>query len=103
MNHFGPSRNMCFGVAEFPASKHAPEHMHTHQEEIIYVLSGEGEMYFDGIPESVKPGMCIYIPPEVRHSINNTSSVVMKVVYVFSPPVIQGSYDVSGSNAGGRT
>ncbi len=56
------------------------------------MLSGSGEIYFDGVPEKVEPGSCVSIPPNVEHSIKNQSKEVMKVVYVFSPPVVQGSY-----------
>ena len=92
-DNFGKSEHMCFGVADFPANQHAPCHVHEEQEEILYVLTGKGEMYFDDVPEKVKPGTCIYVPPKVVHSINNTSDEVLKVAYVFSPPVKQGSYD----------
>ena len=91
--NFGPAQHMCFGVADFPARQHAPSHVHADQEEILYVLTGRGEFYFDGVPEPVQPGTCAYAPPGVRHSINNTGDEVLKVVYVFSPPVAQGSYD----------
>ena len=56
------AKGMCFGVAEFPARSHAPAHVHSAEEEIIYVLSGEGEFYFDGVPEKVRPGTCASIP-----------------------------------------
>jgi mannose-6-phosphate isomerase-like protein (cupin superfamily) len=92
-DHFGPSKNMAFGVADFPPRQHAPGHKHENEEEILYVLSGHGEMYFDGEPEQIKPGTCIYVPPGVEHSINNLGDVVLKVAYVFSPPVKQGSYE----------
>lgn len=91
--HFGKAKNICFGVASFPAKKHAPSHVHDIQEEVIYIASGKGEIYFNGIPESVIAGSCIYIPPGVEHSINNQSDVDMKVIYAFSPPAKQGSYD----------
>lgn len=92
-DNFGKAKNMCFGIAVFPANKHAPAHAHLNEEEIIYILEGSGEIYFDGKPEQVKSGTCVYIPPTVEHSINNKSDVSMKLVYVFSPPVVQGSYD----------
>ncbi len=92
-DNFGPAERMCFGVADFPPMKHAPGHVHESQEEILYVLTGKGEFYFDGVPEAVEPGTCVYVPPGVTHSINNTGEEVLKVVYVFSPPVAQGSYD----------
>jgi mannose-6-phosphate isomerase-like protein (cupin superfamily) len=91
--NFGRARSMCFGVALFPARSHAPAHVHEGAEEIIYVLSGEGFIHFDGHPEAVRPGSCAYVPPRVEHSIENSSGSPMKVAYVFSPPVAQGSYD----------
>jgi len=95
---FGRAKNMCFGLAEFPARSQAPAHVHRGEEEIVYVLSGHGEVYLDGSPEPLKPGTCVYIPPQVTHSFGNTADEVMKVLYVFSPPVRQGSYDNPGSD-----
>ena len=92
-NNFGPAKSMCFGVADFPPIQHAPSHVHEQQEEILYILSGKGEFYFDGVPEPVEPGTCVYVPAGVVHSINNTGKDVLKVTYVFAPPVVQGSYD----------
>ncbi|MDW7656696.1 MAG: cupin domain-containing protein [Bacillota bacterium] len=89
----GDARHMCFGVADFPPRSHAPEHVHEIEEEIIYVLSGHGAIYFDSEPEAIEAGSCIYIRPKTVHSIKNDSANVMKLVYVFSPPVTQGSYD----------
>lgn len=85
-------RSMCGGTADFPPESHAPAHKHEQSEEILYILSGEGEFYLDGTPEAVRPGSWVYIPTGVEHSIRNTSKDVMRVVYVFSPPVVQGSY-----------
>lgn len=90
---FGPARRMAMGTADFPARRHAPAHVHPAEEEILYILSGEGEMFFDGRPEPIRPGTCIYVPPGVEHSIRNTGDEVLRIVYVFSPPVEQGSYD----------
>ena len=92
-DNFGKSKTMCFGVADFPANQHAPTHVHQVQEEILYVLTGKGEMYFDSKIEKIEIGTCIFVPPKVEHSIKNTSNEVLKVAYVFSPPAKQGSYD----------
>lgn len=91
--HFGKSNNMCFGTADFPPNSHAPEHVHEAEEEIIYFLTGYGEMFFNDKPEAIKKGSVACIPPHVKHSIKNDSNETMKLVYVFSPPVKQGSYD----------
>ena len=92
-DNFGHAKHMCFGVAFFPPKKHAPAHTHDIQEEIIYVIEGHGNIYFDGVPEKVEAGSCAYIPPNVEHSIENLSEITLKVAYVFSPPAVQGSYD----------
>jgi quercetin dioxygenase-like cupin family protein len=89
----GKAKNMCFGVADFPPNSHAPEHVHPKEEEVIYFLSGYGEMFFNGKGEKIKKGSIAYIPPKVTHSIKNDSDQVMHLAYVFSPPVEQGSYD----------
>lgn len=88
-----PCAAMCGGVAFFPPRSHAPAHIHPHESEIIYILSGHGAIYFNGAPEAVKPGDFVSIPPQTEHSIRNDADETMKLLYVFSPPVRQGSYD----------
>lgn len=87
------AQNMCAGVAFFPVNGKAPPHVHKNEEEILYVLSGKGRMYFDGVSEALVPGTFMYAPRGVEHRIEPTSSGGLKVFYVFSPPVIQGSYE----------
>ena len=50
-------------------------------------------MFFNGKPEKINKGSIAYIPPNVAHSIKNNSKETMDIVYVFSPPVQQGTYD----------
>lgn len=87
------AETMSFGIADFPPNAHAPAHDHSAAEEVIYVLSGRGEIYFNGKPEPVRPGTVAYVPKGIEHSVNNQSDEVMRIVYVFSPPVAQGSYE----------
>ena len=96
---FGPyegqlnSEKMSGGVAWFPPNAQAPVHVHEKEEEIIYILSGYGAIYFEGEPEDVKVGDFVSIPMGVKHSIRSDSAEEMKLLYVFVPPVVQGSYD----------
>ena len=87
------SETMCAGVATFPAGRHAPAHVHDQAEEILYVLSGSGRMYFDGRPKTIRPGSFMLVRPGVEHSLEANPQADLKVFYVFSPPVEQGSYD----------
>ncbi len=87
------TKNMCAGVAVFPGNAHAPSHVHEKEEEILYVLEGEGNMYFEGKPERIKGGTFMFVPKGVEHSLEATTDKDLKVFYVFSPSVVQGSYD----------
>ena len=87
------ARNMCAGVAVFPGNAHAPSHVHEKEEEILYVLEGEGNMYFQEKPERIREGTFMFVPKGARHSLEATTDKDLKVFYAFSPPVAQGSYD----------
>ena len=47
--------------------------MHTHEDscEVIYVLSGEGNMLMEGQEEILRPGMATYCPKGGTHSLRN--------------------------------
>jgi oxalate decarboxylase/phosphoglucose isomerase-like protein (cupin superfamily) len=75
-----------FGVVELAAGKGHARHNHPGSEEIIYVVSGEGEqMVDDQPPVKVGAGASIYIPADVYHSTLNTGSESMKLIVVYSP------------------
>lgn len=88
------AKNMCFGTAVFPPGPAvAPPHSHPREEEIMYVAAGTGRIIINGVAESLRPGICIYVPPMSEHQLINTGDAPLKVIYVFSPPVVPGSYD----------
>lgn len=87
------AKQICGGLADFPPLSHAPAHTHSMEEEVIYIHSGFGQVFFNGVPENVEAGAFVSIPPGVEHSIKNNSQDAMRVIYFFTPPVVQGSYD----------
>jgi quercetin dioxygenase-like cupin family protein len=94
------SAQMTFGTAVFPPQATAPPHTHQAEEEIIYVVTGHGTIRFDGAPEPIRPGSCIFIPPQVEHQISVDSDEPMKIIYVFSPPTSPAAYDKPASGSG---
>ena len=75
-----------FGIVELAAGKGHARHNHPGSEEIIYVMSGEGEqMVDDQPPVRVGPGSSIYIPADVYHSTLNTGTETMRLAVVYSP------------------
>lgn len=75
-----------FGVVEvLPGGGHT-RHNHPGAEEIIYVLSGEGEQMVDDCPPvRISSGACVFIPDGIYHSTLNTGSEPMRLIIVYSP------------------
>ncbi len=78
------------GVVDLPSGKGHTRHNHPGAEEIIFVISGEGEQMVedsDGNPitQKVGPGMTVFIPNSRFHSTLNTGPGPMQLFVVYSP------------------
>ncbi len=61
-------------------------HNHPGSEEVLYVLSGEGEqMVDDAEPFPVAGGSTIYVPAGVYHSTRNAGWAPMRLLAVYNP------------------
>jgi quercetin dioxygenase-like cupin family protein len=87
------AKNLVFGLAEFPASTLAAAHAHETQEEIIYILSGTGDLIAEEKETRLEPGVAVFIPPGLLHQIRVDEGEPLKLVTLFSPPVTPGAYD----------
>ena len=81
-----PGAGLTFGeVIVLPGQGHG-RHNHPQSEEILYVLSGEGEQIIDdGEPFTVRAGDTIYIATGVFHSTMNTGWEPMRVLALYNP------------------
>jgi oxalate decarboxylase/phosphoglucose isomerase-like protein (cupin superfamily) len=80
------AERFSFGLVELAQGKGHARHNHPGSEEIIYVVSGEGEQMIDDQPPvKVGAGSSIYIPADVFHSTVNTGKEPMKLIVVYSP------------------
>jgi quercetin dioxygenase-like cupin family protein len=87
------AKNLAFGLAEFHPGETAPAHTHDAQEEIIYILEGQGDFITaDGV-KALEPGVAVFIPPGLEHRIVVNGGQPLKLVTLFSPPVVPGAYD----------
>ena len=75
-------------VLLLPGQGHA-RHNHPESEEVLYVLSGEGEQMLDVDGEerwfSVKPGDTIYVQTAQFHSTVNRSWQPMRLLAIYNP------------------
>ena len=76
----------------FPSKKWAPGHVHEVVEEVMYCMSGVGEIVIDGKNKHVEAGTVVYIPPKSLHAVNNTGKNEMQLFCVFSPSIKVGEY-----------
>lgn len=64
-----------------------PEHEHENVESYT-ILRGEGEITVNGETEHVKEGDFVFIPSGAKHSLTNTGSEDMNMMFVYSPNTI---------------
>ena len=78
------------GVVYLPPGEGHTRHNHPGSEEIIFVISGEGEQMVedpDGNPvvQKVGPGCTVFIPESRFHATQNTGTGPMQLFVVYSP------------------
>jgi mannose-6-phosphate isomerase-like protein (cupin superfamily) len=55
------------------------------QEEIYFILEGEGEMCLGEERRLLKAGQAVYIPPGVYHQLTNTGEAPLRMLYCYGP------------------
>ncbi len=61
-----------------------PLHAHKDVEEIILILSGEGEAYVDGETAFFKEGDAVLFPANSKHQVRNTGDKPLKTASIFA-------------------
>ncbi|MGE3366496.1 MAG: cupin domain-containing protein [Rhizobiaceae bacterium] len=84
------AKQFSAGVVDLPSGQGHSRHNHPGSEEIIFVISGNGEQMVeddDGNPvvKQVGPGCTIFVPESRFHSTLNTSDKPMQLFVVYSP------------------
>ncbi len=81
------ARGFAMGQNVTDVGSQIPEHAHEGTEEGMYIVSGKGRLITAEGEQDLVPGMAIYMPPGVRHSIVNTGDEPLKLVWVYCPPL----------------
>ena len=76
----------CF-LVKVPVGKDIPEHVHEAQEDIIFLLSGKGKMWIDGLGDfRIEKGTFIRVPKNTKHRIYEVAEEIINYD-VFAPPL----------------
>lgn len=80
------SRLVDYRISVYQPMAYVAPHRHKIQEQIYYLLDGEGLMEIDGVRTPVKPFDTIFIPPGVEHAMYNTGLTDLRFIVVTCPP-----------------
>lgn len=80
------AERFSFGMVVLEPGKGHERHNHPGSEEIIFVMSGEGEQMVDDQPAvPIRPGASVYIPADIYHSTVNTGWEPLRLLVVYAP------------------
>jgi oxalate decarboxylase/phosphoglucose isomerase-like protein (cupin superfamily) len=84
------AKSFSGGVVDLPSGQGHTRHNHPGSEEIIFVISGEGEQMIEDpegnpVTQQVRAGCTIFVPESRFHSTLNTGQEPMQLFVVYSP------------------
>ncbi len=82
-----PETPMSLGFFRFKPGQTGPKHSHETEVEIYITISGHGEVMVGNETVDMKPGIIVYVPPQVQHQTKNTGNTDLEFYGVFSPSV----------------
>ena len=71
-----------FVISKIRRGTEPPPHVHSREDEFIYVLAGEMKVYVDGQVFAVKDGECVFLPNRTPHAWLSTSEQVHVILLV---------------------
>ena len=79
------SSRIDFRISRYAPNAYVQEHVHKVQEQIYYVLEGEGVLTLDDERHLMRSHDYVYVPPGVRHSFTNTGLDGLVFLVVTTP------------------
>jgi quercetin dioxygenase-like cupin family protein len=94
-NLFGPenvgAKYLKINITEYAPGTEHTLHRHPDQEEVIYVLEGEGISRTKGADLPIRAGSFVFVPADTDHAtINLNKDKPMRAVIIKSPPQEKG-------------
>ncbi|MEY4363545.1 MAG: hypothetical protein RLZZ24_897 [Pseudomonadota bacterium] len=79
------SSRVDFRISRYAPMAYVQEHVHRVQEQVYYVLEGEGMLTLDDASHLMRPHDYVYVPPGVRHSFTNTGTDGLVFLVITTP------------------
>ena len=69
----------------YTETREAKSHFHKKTSEIYYILEGRGQMFLGDELIELVPGLCIHIPPGIRHRVIGKINTLVVATPAFDP------------------
>lgn len=79
------SSRVDFRMSRYAPMAYVQEHVHKVQEQVYYVLEGEGMLTLDDQKQLMRAHDYVYVPPGIRHSFTNTGIDGLVFLVVTTP------------------
>lgn len=79
------SSQVDFRISRYAPNAYVQEHVHKVQEQVYYVLEGEGLLTLNEEKHLMRPHDYVYVPPGVRHSFTNTGLAGLVFLVMTTP------------------
>jgi mannose-6-phosphate isomerase-like protein (cupin superfamily) len=81
----GAETPFAMGTQTVDPGCHVREHLHDANEEVIFVLEGEGEARIEGGSHPMRQGSCFFFPRSRAHSFHNTGTGPLIFAWIILP------------------
>jgi len=81
----GAETPFAMGTQTVDPGCHVREHMHDRNEEVIFVLDGQGEARIEGSAHVMTKGSCFFFPRNRPHSFHNTGTGPLTFMWLILP------------------
>ena len=75
--------NLKMGLVSVRPHAALPVHTHVREDQLYYVLDGEGTIVMNDQTFELKPGRAVAIPPGVAHGVRNESDRPLRYLDIF--------------------
>jgi mannose-6-phosphate isomerase-like protein (cupin superfamily) len=79
------TRKLDFRISHYQPMAWVEEHVHVTQEQIYFVLEGEGMLTLDGVEHLFRKHDYVWIPPGIRHSFVSCGLTPLIFLVLTSP------------------
>jgi mannose-6-phosphate isomerase-like protein (cupin superfamily) len=102
---FAPDRvemesKFALGTQSVPPGCYIREHSHPANEEVIYVLSGNGRAVLDGESVAMRPDCAIYLGKSRRHMFINEGTEDLRLLWLLLPNGLENFFRAVGRPRG---